>query len=189
MANTDRPNGMHPTSGIGGYTSQAREYVVVGGDATDIARGDPVKSTGTGDSEGRPGVTLAAPGDVAVGVCVGFKVDRAVPLTEHPGYKAANESADVVVLVNDDPDTVYEIQADGATGAVAMGNTADWVNGGVSSTTGMSSVELDSSDIGTGAGLRILGAVQVEGNDITSDNARLLVKFNEHEFRGAGTGV
>lgn len=192
MANVDRPGGFVPVGHVitGSYNGQSREYKVASSYGTALGVGDPVKYSGTGDSvTGLPTVERAAAGDKMVGVIVGFKVDPAVAATIHPGYLPASTGG--TVLVCDDPWVIYEVQEDSDSGNIAItaiGEFADHVvTAGVSTTTGRSNVELDSSDAGTGDGWRILGLVQRPDNAVGT-NAKWLVLMNEHVWRD-GTGV
>lgn len=191
MANVDRSGGFKPVGHVitGSYNGQSREYKVAAAYGTALGVGMPVKYSGTGDSvTGLPTVELAGAGDSMVGVIVGFKVDPAVPETIHPGYLPASTGG--TVLVSDDPFVIYEVQedSDGAAMAItAIGEFADHTAGTVSTTTGLVSTELDSSNAGTGDGWRILGLVQRPDNAV-GDHAKWLVLMNEHVFR-TGTGV
>ena len=192
MANVDRPGGFVPVGHLhtGNYNGQAREYRVAASYATALFKGDPVKLTGTSDTtDGVATVEQAAAGDRMVGVIVGIKVDRAVAATEHPGYLPASTGGTVYVV--DDPYVIYEVQADDDAAnpaATDVGNTADHLMTAGSTTTGRSNAELDSSDIGTGAGWQIIGFSRRQDNEIGA-SAKLLVKINEHSFAGSGTAV
>jgi len=48
--------------------------------------------------------------------------------------------------------------------------------------------ELDSSDIGTGAQLKIIGLHPVAGN-AWGEHSKLVVMFNEHHYKAAVAGV
>ena len=77
MANTDAPTGFTPRY-LRGTDPQFNVYApsgysVASAYATDLFYGDPVKSSGTADAEGRPGVVRAAAGDTVRGVFVGIE--------------------------------------------------------------------------------------------------------------------
>jgi len=189
MANVDRVNGFSPVGHLGssGYNGQSREYAVAASYATALFVGDAVKLTGTGNSDGVPYVEQAAAGDTMVGVIVGIKVDRADLNTEHPGYSTASTVGTVSVC--DDPKMVFEVQEDGNAGVVAIGNTFDHVVAAGSTTTGASGMEMDSSDVGTGAGWKVVGASRRTDNEPANSNAKWLVMINEHSFDSAVAGV
>jgi hypothetical protein len=88
-------------------------------------------------------------------------------------------------LVCDDPDVVFEIQADGAIPAASVGLNAVliYTHSG-STTTGFSGVELDTtSDVPAADAsnqLLILRAVNREDNDTTLTHAKVEVMINQH---------
>jgi hypothetical protein len=189
MANDDKVNGLKPVGHIhgAGYSGETREYSVASGYATALFVGDPVKSSGTANADGVPGVELAAAGNNLIGVVTGIKVEQPSGVQQHPGYHPASTAG--LVSVNIDPGTIYEVQEDGNMGLVGVGLTADHTAASGNTTNGASGVEIDSSDAGTGAGFKILGFSQRQGNEPANANAKLLVTINEHELTGAGVGV
>lgn len=189
MANVDRPSGFLPVGNVTGapYNASIQEYSVASSYGTALFVGDPVKSSGTADTDGVPGVEQAAAGDTMIGVIVGIRVEAPEGAKEHPGYMPASTGG--IVMVQTDPNTIYEVQASGTTAAAAAGNTGDHLMTAGSTTTGASAAELDSSSVGTGAGWKILGFSQRPDNEPANANSKLRVKINEHEFVGAGTGV
>ena len=189
MANVDRPGGFVPVGHLitGQYNGQAREYRVASSYATNLFIGDPVKLTGTADAtDGVATVEQAAAGDRMVGVIVGFKVERGVASLEDTGYLAASTGG--TVFVCDDPFVIYEAQEDGTSAVTVVGNNFDHLMTAGDTTTGRSNAEIDTSDIGTGAGWQILGFSRRNDNEIGA-NAKMLVKINEHFYAGSGTAV
>jgi hypothetical protein len=162
-------------------------YSVDSSYGTALFVGDAVKSSGTADADGNPGVEQAAAGNTILGVIQGIVVQSRNGVEETPGYIAASTGG--LVLVNIDPNTIYEVQEDGNAGLVATGNTADHVVAAGSTTTGSSGMELDSSDVGTGAGWKILRPSPRIDNEPANANAKWHVVINESEFDGAGVGV
>lgn len=185
MANANRPTGLSPVrSLVGEWDGHGNIYKVA--DATALAIGDPVKSTGSASADGYAEVTVALAGDTLRGVVVGVgrtptvlanwsNLDTIVKPALAPGYYA---------LVIDDPNAIFEIQA--ATAAAGdVGANADLVaavnNGYVSGYT-LAGV------YGTAtAQCRVLGLVNRQENEFGAF-AKLLVKINEHELTSA-TGV
>ena len=199
MANTDRPFGLIPVRHLSGrpYTGAVRMMLADAANAIFI--GDPVKTGGSAgaaglfvngiDCEGMPNVERAASTDTLVGVVVGF-----LPLQSDLSilYKPAT-TTDRIALVVDDPDVVFEIQEDSDSNNIAVtqvGNNFDmvtWLAG--NTTTGISAIELDSSDTtGTAtAQFRLLGLVKRADNALGA-NAKWEVVINEHEYKST-TGV
>jgi hypothetical protein len=190
MANPDNKNGLTPVAYLNGapYNGQANEYDVLVGDSALVMIGDPVKY-GTGASlTGRPVATLAAAGDVLLGVCVGVvPSDRDSTI-----YREASTAT--TILVADDPQIIFEIQEDSTGGDIALasiGLNVTLITLAGSTFTGLSGWELDSSTVATTNTLdcQLLRGVDRADNTLVSDNARWLVKLNNHQFVDGTTGV
>jgi len=169
--------------------NQFASYSIASGASGDIFTGDPVKSTGSSDANGKPTIVVAAAGNTVRGIFNGCEYTNAAGeriFTKN--WVSGTAATDVTAYVFDDPNQVFSVQADGAFAITDVGNKADFVAGTGDSATGQSRFELDSSDIGTGDGLLILGLEQVDGNEVGSF-AKLLVLLREHELRGALTAV
>ena len=108
MANLNTPSGLRPVSTLGAVNSGAiRVFSVPSGDGTAIYIGDPVKIAGTSqfiNGGVYSDVAQAATGDVICGVVVGVVADTRDSLI----YRAA--STQRLLLVNVDPNTIYEVQ-------------------------------------------------------------------------------
>lgn len=199
MANADTPFGLKPVRHKGGapYNGAANPYFIPSSNATDLFVGDPVVITGTantaqikrvgGDFEigTLPVVAKATAGATnrISGVIVGF-----MSVThESPVYGAA--STDRVALVADDPDLVFEAQADDALAVTGIGANADLVFTHSGSTiTGISGVEVDSSTSAVGATLqvRVLRFANRADNEANSAANKVEVMINLHTMT---TGV
>jgi hypothetical protein len=188
MANLDAAFGLRPVRHYRGGEVRANEYFIEGGLAANIFRGDPVKSTGTTKR-----ITVAAAGDTMLGVfdgCVYEDPQGNVVYSHYwPTGQSVKSGSVVRAWVFDDPDILFEVQADGAFTAGDIGATADLVAGTGNTMTGMSKFELESAGIGSDAGVKIVDVVRDGANEIGT-NARVLVLLNEHELRsGTMTGV
>lgn len=95
-----------------------------------------------------------------------------------------------MVQVYDDPNIVFGVQADTGTAVAATDRfaTANHVATTGSTTTKLSANELDSSDIGTGAQLKIIGIID-EPNNSWAEHVDLEVIFNEHLYKAAVAGI
>lgn len=187
MANADAPFGFRPIGGLDGspYNGATVECVLLAADGTATFVGDPVKLTGTASADGHaPSVAQAAVTDQVFGVVVSFEADPATSLDDQ--YRKASTLRRVKVAPA--LDNLFVIQVDGAFAITDVGNTADFIVGSGSTVTGMSGVELDSSDIGTGANLQILGLSREPDNSVDT-NANVIVRINESILRGDGTAV
>ena len=197
MANTDAPFGLRPIKHKGGapYTGAANPYYIPSTYATALFIGDPVIKTGTANTAEvtEPGAgkfipgslpeinkATAGDGNAITGVIVGFSPD---PDNLSRNYNPA--STERIAYVCDDPDVIFEIQADGAIAATQVGLNAVliYTNSG-STTTGMSGVELDTSsdapDADQSNQLTILRVVNRTDNEAGSANTKVEVKINQH---------
>jgi hypothetical protein len=190
MANADNASGLSPVCYLNGapYNGQANEYDVLVGDGTAIMIGDPVVYD-TGDSlSGRPVVKLGAAAGVFGGICVGvIPTDRDSTI-----YRVASTAR--TILVADDPQILFEVQEDSGGGDIALasiGLNITLITAAGSTFTGMSGWELDSSSVATTNSLdcQLLRGVDRADNTLVSDNARWLVRLNNHQFVDGTTGV
>lgn len=117
MANANRPSGMSPVSYLTGapWNGMARQYYVSSGDTTVIALGDPVKSSGSADSNGVAGVTLGTAGTAMRGIVVGIAGTKMGAGLYDPDNLTlrvlpATKTKSYYVLVADDPNIIFEVQ-------------------------------------------------------------------------------
>lgn len=183
MANANTPFGMRPVYNSNGsaYNGNALLCAIAATEGTATFVGDPVKLAGSADSTtGVPTVLQAAATDAIYGVIVGFEPNRADLTLVH---RVASTLRYCYVCV--DKGVVYEIQEDSVGNNLAVtevGLATDIVVGSGSTVTGLSAVQLDSSDTGTAAGqIRILGLVRRPDNEIGT-NAKWLVVINESQL-------
>jgi len=186
MANRDNPNGAKPVKHLNGspWNGAMNRYAIPAADGTATFVGDFVKLYGTGTAEGVNQVIQAAATDRLVGAIVAFEPD--------PTNLSATHRTALTLRycwVADAPDTVFEIQEDSDISTLALadiGENADIVVGAGNTSTGMSGMELDSSDHKAAtAQLRILRAVQRPDNVVLETNCRWEVLINEHEYSQA----
>lgn len=177
------------------YNGACNRYSVASGESNNMFVGDPVIISGTGDTDGVPGVALASAGGGAriTGVIVGFGSNPSVlsgttALTR--GYRTAS-TADYV-MVADDPSLLFEVIEDAVGGALAttdIGNNADLVAAAGSTYTKRSGWMLDSSTkVTTTAQVRIVGFEQRVNNTIGGTDPVWLVSIVQAtETPAAGT--
>ena len=188
MANKDAAFGFRPTRSLVGGELRTEEYAIAANHGTSIFTGQVVEAVAAG------GIEQAAAGDTQqLGVFAGvFFTD---PSTSKPTFKAfypaSTNASDIKATVHVDPFTVFEAQHDG-TGTAAMNNSAmDFVGVAGSTTSGQSTSELDTSDSGTGAGLKQIGiSTDPDNSDTSAANANAYCVFNTglHIFK-LTTGV
>lgn len=192
--NVDRPNGFIPVGTLGGGAWQAsiRTYTMdAGHDAIYI--GDLIHM----DADGYPDQYDAGDTQV-IGVCVGVEVNRGLnTATEFPGYLPANVAGKIRVAT--DPLLLMEAQEDGDTTPLVLADintNVEIIDGGGSTTTGVSGMEIDSTSKNTTntLPLRLIGIVNRDDNqlasvDPTKPNTRWLVTFANHAWKGLAVAV
>lgn len=196
MANTDNAFGLKPVGYRSGapYNGAARKYYIPSTDATVAYVGGLVKLAGSADANGIPTVTSnVSAADVVVGVIVGVDPVEGVS-SINLSNKHRPASTAMYVYVADDPELVFECQEDGATtpiaaASVGLNATLTGLTSG-STTTGLSSIEIDSNTVAVTATLdvQVLRLVQREDNAI-GEFAKWLVKLNNHQFVDGATGI
>jgi len=172
MANTDAAVGFVPVRNAAGGEIRTNKYTLTTGQT--VYRGDLVKIVSAGTVQA---ADTGGEGASVIGV--------AAEHVDDSGSAGGKE-----VLVYDDPNTLFMVQADTGTSVAAtdVGATADHVAGSGNSTTGISGHELDSSNIGTGAQLKIVGLHEMAGNS-WGEHAKLVVRINEHFYSASVGGV
>lgn len=168
MANPDKPFGFKLVTSKGGNTA-LQKYSVDASNAAIIGLGDPISIEADG------GVARSAADDGVIVVGVVARIED----SDGKAIKRLAASTAGTVYVIPAEGNVFEVQADSGTTltAAAINATANFVvTGDADSTTGISQVELDSSDVGTGLQLRILGLAP---GSSWAEHAKLLVAFNE----------
>lgn len=191
MANTDAAFGLLPVRHLNGnpWNGQTHAYRIASGYATDLLPGDPVKRISNGTIE------QAAAGDILLGVFMGCQYTASnangINSFDKKYWPASTVATDAVAFVCDDPDVIFQIQADDDAAAIAVtdeGANADILVTAGSTTTFTSGVELDASSIVTGAAqLRILRLADTPNNE-WADFAVVEVLINEHTYKTT-TGI
>jgi len=200
MANNDSPFGLRPVNQFGGdYTGPTSLYYAPSTYSTDIFIGDPVTLTGTANTAvvrnnwdvgtlPEVNVTTVGDGNAISGVVVGIEpVDQ-----EAAVYGAA--STERVLHVVDDPNALFEIQADGAIAATQIGLNAVLIATHSGSTsTGLSGMELDTTSDAPAADtsnqLTILRQVHRTDNEPNLVHNKIMVRINNHTFNQGAVGV
>lgn len=185
MANTNAPFGLRPVGHLSGGDVRLHEYSIATGYASNIFQGDPVEMTGTGKN-----IQLAAAGNADnLGVFWGCRyVDSGGNQQFSRYWPASTAATDIVALVYDDPNIIYECQID-TIAAADIGNLVDWAAGTGSTSTGVSGAYADESTKATiNAALRVLEIVSRPGNAYGA-YAKIHVAFAEHVMKGVVAGV
>jgi hypothetical protein len=207
MANVDAAFGLRPIRYMSGapYNGAVNPYWIKNTSNNAVFIGDPVTITGTANTAQIevPGagsfiagslpevlVTASGDGNPISGVVVSFAADPTALENVH-----RIDATERIAYVCDDPDVVFEIQGDtvATVDVTDVGNNADIIGaaGAGSTTTGLSSKELDSGTQSADASnqLILLRAVNRVGNDITAVHAQWEVQISSHTKRNAGGGA
>ena len=187
MANIDKAFGLRPIGNLSATGAQKQYgYEIADNQAGTIFQGDLVAL-----SAGYITRFLPATHTAAVGVFNGCNyID---PTTGKPTWKnyypgSVNiTSGKIIADVIDDPSQLFLVQCDAGFVAADVGKNADVIGTGGSTTTGVSTMELNSATLATTAALNLktVGLYNVPGNDFGT-NAVVVVKINEHVYGSAG---
>ena len=180
MATTAAPFGMRPVQSLAArYNTQGfNTYNIASGYATDIFTGDVVQLVTAGTIEKDIGTITATP----IGIFLGCEYT-----TPDLNYRVWSQrwpantvDANARALVVDDPDAVFQIQADGAVDQTALGANAAIVQNAGSVPFGLSRNALDASSVATTATLPLRIVDFYRGPESTVGDAftDLLVKWN-----------
>lgn len=187
-ANKNVPNGFtQALNQSADHTARIQMFATAAGDATPLFLGDLVKQVAGADANGVTNVTaITAVADLPLGVVVGIIPDMT---NLNLRYKLASSVRYVLVDVN--PDTVYEAQASAATGVSALTKNVQPTIAGGNTTTGRSLGQLDSATFAVTAThmFQVVGVANRVDNDITFNNARLLVRFNRQRYNPGTAGI
>lgn len=187
MANVDKPFGLRPIGNLSATGAQKQYgYLIADNQSGAIYQGDLVTVY-----DGYLVKFAPATHTAAVGVFNGCNyID---PTTGKPTWKnyypgSVNiTQGEITADVLDDPNQLFIVQVDASVAQTDIGKNADVIGTGGSTTTGVSSMELNSSTIAKTAALnlKIVGLWDVPGNEFGT-NAVVVVKINEHLYGSAG---
>jgi hypothetical protein len=187
MANIDKAFGLRPIGNLSATGAQKQYgYEIADNQAGTIFQGDLVAL-----ASGYITRFLPATHTAAVGVFNGCNyID---PTTGKPTWKnyypgSVNiTSGKIIADVIDDPSQLFLIQCDAGFTAADVGENADVIGTGGSTTTGVSTMELNSSTLAVTAALNLktVGLYNVPSNEFGSF-AVVVVKINEHVYGSAG---
>ena len=188
MANIDKASGLRPIGNLSATGAQKQYgYEIADNQAGTIFQGDLVAL-----SAGFITRFLPATHTAAVGVFNGCSyID---PTTGKPTFKnfypgSINVAAGQVINADvlDDPNQLFLIQCDAGFVAADVGKNADVIGTGGSTTSGISTMELNSSTLAVTAALnlKVVGLYNDVNNEFGT-NAVVVVKINEHVYGSTG---
>ena len=193
MANKDAAFGLKPVKMIGGspYSGGVSRYRIAANYGTSIFQGDMVMQVTGGTVE------IHADGGTVpiVGVFNGCQYTD--PTTGEQVYSnyypASTNASDIIAFIIDDPNVVFEVQADAAFPVADLFGNFDIVYTSAGSTkTGISGAELKVADGGTGTTLSVK-AIDIsedpDNDDVASANTNVYVVIQNHIFGVKGAGL
>ena len=200
MATTAAPYGFKPVNLIGGqpYAGSTRQLKIASGYGANIYNGTIVSIVAAGTVEIVTTIGSAASPFPAgtIGVFVGCSYTD--PNTKQKLFSqywpTGTVASDAVAYVVDDPDVVFQVQADGTVAQATLGANAPLAavqsTSTGSTTTGNSNVALDATVVTTAAASRIVDFVDAPGSAVGDAYTDVLVKFNgtQHSYNN-GTGI
>lgn len=190
MANRDAPNGFKAIRHAGGGEhNRLSRHHIASALASSIFRGDAVIPVNTSKN-----INVATAGARLLGVFDGVMYVDSRGEPQFSPYWATGtvlKTGSVAdAFVYDDPQTLFECQADGAIVAADIGAFVDLIttHAGVART-GQSGMEVNSASVGTSDGQFLLVELLNRANNAYGTNAKVVVQINEHYRRGAMTGI
>jgi hypothetical protein len=193
MPNVVEQYGLKPSRQLNGspFINAQNRYRIAANNSTAIFQGDLVKPLDSGNISR----AVANTSDAVVGVFNGcFYTD---PTTQKPTfsnyYPGSINASDIIAMVIDGPDTVFEIKADATFVVADLFKNYSITNLSGATQTGISKVTLDVSESGT-AGTYVVQAIDISQDVFNSDvnvssNVGVLVRINNHFFRQGGEGL
>jgi len=118
------------------------------------------------------------------------------PTTQKPTfsnfYPGTVNASDIIAMVVDGPDTVYEIKSNASFAVADLFRNYSITNTTGSTKTGISYAQLDVATSGT-TGTFAVQAIDITqdpfNSDLTVSNVGVLVRINNHFYRQGGTGL
>jgi hypothetical protein len=192
MPNVLERFGLRPSRQLNGspFINAQNRYRIASGNSTSIFQGDLVKPLASGTISRY----VANTSDTVVGVFNGcFYTD---PNTQKPTfsnfYPQSTNASDIIAFVIDAPDTVFEINADEVFAVADLFRNYTVNNATGNTQTGISLVQLDVSLSGVD-GTYVVQAIDISqdpnNSDVSTSNANIMVRINNHFYRQGGEGL
>ena len=192
MSSSASPYGARPVgtlSASGSFSGKVRHYSIASGYATSIFYGDFVKLVAAGGVEKDTGTTACTPVGIFLGVS--YTDPNTSQKTFSQMWTASVVASDATAYVIDDPDVLFEMQADGTAAQTVIGNNAAVALTAGSTSIGTSKNVVDISTIAVTATLpiRIVDISSKSGNAAGDSYTDLVVKFNAGHIMRNTTGI
>ena len=190
MSATNAPFGLRPAFHPSGLDrAQALAGGIASGYNTDILKGQPVKLNSNGN------LVIADPGDAFQGAFAGVEWTDTTGRRRVSNYWPANtayQTGSCVAYFYNDPNIVYEIQAQGSLPQSAIGDMADLSNTTAgSTTTGLSQCTLSTTLVGAGNSAQMLIRDLAPYPDNAWGDAYTVVRvtINESQFNASVNAI
>lgn len=197
MSNAIRTNGLSPVKHFdtSSYSGQVNVYQIAAANTNGFAPGDPVVSSGSGDANGVPGITLAAATGAIRGIVLGLGTSEAGIFNTNNLNSIVRPSGaqlqDWYALVADDPSLIFEV-SEPATGtaltAAAIGFNVNLVAGANNGFASGWTISNTGAATTSTLQVRLWGLVRRQDNAF-GNGARWLVSINNHELSAGTAGV
>tara|TARA_R100000030_G_scaffold19445_2_gene13730 strand:+ start:3865 stop:4446 length:582 start_codon:yes stop_codon:yes gene_type:complete len=193
MSSSATPYGARPVgtlSASGSFTGKVRHYGIASGYGTAIFYGDFVKLVAAGTVEKDTGTTTLTPVGIFLGVS--YTDPNTSQKTFSQYFPASTAADDIQAYVLDDPNVLFEMQADGSAAVTNIGNNVAVVQTAGSTSIGTSK---NAIDISTAATTTATLPVRIVDISPKSDNASgdsftdLVAKFNAGHIMDNTTGI
>lgn len=193
MSSSATPYGARPVgtlSASGSFTGKVRHYGIASGYGTAIFYGDFVKLVAAGTVEKDTGTTTLTPVGIFLGVS--YTDPNTSQKTFSQYFPASTAADDIQAYVLDDPNVLFEMQADGSAAVTNIGNNVAVVQTAGSTSIGTSK---NAIDISTAASTTATLPVRIVDISPKSDNASgdsftdLVAKFNAGHIMDNTTGI
>lgn len=193
MSSSATPYGARPVgtlSASGSFTGKVRHYGIASGYGTAIFYGDFVKLVAAGTVEKDTGTTSLTPVGIFLGVS--YTDPNTSQKTFSQYFPASTAADDIQAYVLDDPNVLFEMQADGSAAVTNIGNNVAVVQTAGSTSIGTSK---NAIDISTAASTTATLPVRIVDISPKSDNAAgdsytdLVAKFNAGHIMDNTTGI
>ena len=200
MAATSTPYGFRAVNLLGGrnYAGATRLISIASGYAVNIQYGDPVVLVAAGTIERMNATTTATTvtntGGTAgfAGVFVGCQyTDATTGFITRQTYVSGTVATDIMAMVVDDPDALFQLQANGTLAQASLGANAAIIQTVAGAGTYMpSGLQLQISSVATTATLpvRIVDFVNAPGSTIGDAFTDVIVRINTH-FQRQTSGI
>ena len=193
MSSSATPYGARPVgtlSASGSFTGKVRHYGIASGYGTAIFYGDFVKLVAAGTVEKDTGTTSLTPVGIFLGVS--YTDPNTSQKTFSQYFPASTAADDISAYVLDDPNVLFEMQADGSAAVTNIGNNVAVVQTAGSTSIGTSKNAIDISTSATTTAtlpVRIVDISPKSDNTSGDSFTDLVAKFNAGHIMENTTGI